>query len=79
MLIKILMMTEEPRIQCRVRHPEILEIVRKSFYEIEQARKIGYSWTQIKRAMRKIYPEVEQHGGYWVTRYFEKIRKELKK
>lgn len=75
MLIRFLL-DETPRTQDRVRYPEVLAIVRECFYEIELAQKMGYSWKQIARAMRKIYPEVEKYGGWWVKRYYVRIKKE---
>ncbi|MBR2208980.1 MAG: hypothetical protein IJ859_09275 [Synergistaceae bacterium] len=75
MLIKILL-NEKPRTENRVRYPEVLAIVRECFYEIELAQKMGYSWKQIAQAMRKIYPEVEKYGSWWVKRYYGRIKKE---
>ncbi len=51
------------------------EIIREHFSEIKQAREKGYSWSQINKSMRQLWPD-ECYRSCPAERIFNELRKE---
>ena len=53
----------------------LLAFVRKNFKEIEEAKRMGYSWEQIFNTIKLMHPEISATRIRNLHEYMRKIRK----